>query len=108
MTDFDDEQRLKDAEQNQKLAAERQRDDLKHVMSSVQGRRHIWRLLSNAGVFALSFTGDNASTNFNEGRRSEGLRLFNEVMTHCPDLYLTMANEASEDQDNQLPHNEAL
>lgn len=108
MTDFDDEQRLKDAEQDQKLAAERQRDDLKHVMSSVQGRRHIWRLLSNAGVFALSFTGDNASTNFNEGRRSEGLRLFNEVMTHCPDLYLTMANEASEDQDNQLPHNEAL
>ncbi|MBS6032230.1 MAG: hypothetical protein KIB40_03595 [Pantoea sp.] len=108
MTDFDDEQRLKDAEQKQKLASERQRDDLIHVMSSVQGRRLIWLLLSKAGVFSLSFTGDNASTNFNEGRRSEGLRLFNEVMTHCPDLYLTMANEASEDQDNQLPHNEAL
>lgn len=99
MTDFDDEQRLKDAEQNQKLAAERQRDDLKHVMSSVQGRRLIWLLLNNAGVFSLSFTGDNASTNFNEGRRNEGLRLFNEVMTHCPDLYLTMANEAREDEE---------
>ncbi|MEN4542892.1 hypothetical protein [Pantoea agglomerans] len=99
MTDLDDEQRLKDAEQTQKLAVERQRDDLKHVMSSVQGRRLIWLLLSNAGVFALSFTGDNAATNFNEGRRSEGLRLFNEVMTHCPDLYLTMANEAREDEE---------
>lgn len=99
MTDFDDEQLLKDAEQKQKLAAERQRDDLKHVMSSEQGRRLIWLLLSNAGVFSLSFTGDNAATNFNEGRRSEGLRLFNEVMKHCPDLYLTMANEAREEAD---------
>lgn len=93
----DDEKQLAEREQQQKLRIERERDDVIHVMSSAEGRRFIWLLLSNAGVFASSFTGDNNATNFNEGRRSEGLRLFNDVMKHCPDLYLTMAKEAKDD-----------
>lgn len=100
MTDMQDEEKqLADREQQQKLHSERQRDDVIHVMSSADGRRFIWRLLENANVFASSFTGDNNATNFNEGRRSEGLRLFNDVMRHCPDLYLTMAKEAKEDEE---------
>ncbi len=109
MTDISDEQQLKDAEQKQKLLADRQRDDLIFVMSSQQGRRVIWNLLDKAGVFAVSFTGDNNATNFNEGRRSEGLRLFSDVMQHCPDLYMTMAKEAAEDESiSQFNTDEAI
>lgn len=99
MTDISEEQLQKDAEVKQKLLAERQRDDLIHVMGSAQGRRVIWNLLDKAGVFSVSFTGDNNATNFNEGRRSEGLRLFSDVMQHCPDLYMTMAKEAREEEE---------
>jgi len=95
----EDEKQLAEREQQMKLRSERQRDDIIHVMSSAEGRRFIWLQLSRAGVFASSFTGDNNATNFNEGRRSEGLRLFNDVMLHCPDLYLTMAKEAKEDEE---------
>ncbi|EJL90264.1 hypothetical protein [Pantoea sp. GM01] len=99
MTDFDDDKALQDAEQKRKNLADRTRDDLIHVMGSQQGRRVIWKLLDSAGVFSISFTGDNNATNFNEGRRSEGLRLFSDVMAHCPDLYMTMAKEAKEDEE---------
>lgn len=99
MTDISEEQLLKDAEQKQKLLEERQRDDLIHVMSSQQGRRVIWKLLDAAGVFRVSWTGDNNATNFNEGRRNEGLRLFNDVMAFCPDLYMDMAKEAKADEE---------
>lgn len=99
MTDISEEQLLKDAELKQKMLADRQRDDLIHVMGSSQGRRVIWNLLAKAGVFSVSFTGDNNATNFNEGRRSEGLRLFSDVMQHCPDLYMTMAKEAREEEE---------
>ncbi|WP_210526315.1 hypothetical protein [Pantoea ananatis] len=99
MTDFEQSQELADQQLQQRLAAERERDDLIHVMESSQGRRVIWKVLEGAGVFSVSFTGDNNQTNFNEGRRNEGLRLFTEVMTHCPDLYLTMAKEARESEE---------
>lgn len=99
MNDFDDEKALQDAEQKLKNRAARERDDLIHVLESPQGRRVIWKLLEAAGVFSVSFTGDNNATNFNEGRRSEGLRLFSDVMAFCPELYMTMAKEAKDDEE---------
>jgi len=97
--DFDEDKAQQDAEKQQKLLADRYRDDVTHVMSSQQGRRVVWNLLSAAGVFKTSFTGDNNATNFNEGRRSEGLRLFSDVMGFCPDLYMLMAKEAKDDEE---------
>ncbi|WP_338505148.1 hypothetical protein VRC35_11235 [Erwinia aphidicola] len=93
-----DEELLQESQQQAKNLAEQQEDDLRFVMQAPQGRRFVWGLLSGAGVFQSSFTGDNNATNFNEGRRSEGLRLFTAVMATCPDLYLTMANEASKEK----------
>lgn len=96
---FDEEAALAERQQKAQNLAERQESDMKFVLETVQGRRVIWDLLCRAGVFASSFTGDNNATNFNEGRRSEGLRLFNSVMAACPDLYLKMAAEAKEDNE---------
>lgn len=92
-----EEEQLQERQQEAKNLAERQKGDLVFVMGTKQGRRLLWELLSRAGVFASSFTGDNNATNFNEGRRSEGLRLFSAIMDACPELYLTMADEAKED-----------
>lgn len=75
----------------------RQRDleDIKSVMSTEAGRRFIWRLLEQAGLFRTSFTGEINSTLFREGNRNAGLALFNTVFASCPELYLTMAQEAT-------------
>lgn len=77
----------------------RRSDDMKHVMSSEQGRRFVWGLLDQAGVFRISFTGEVNSTIFNEGNRNAGLALFNDVFGLCPDLYLQMAKEAEKDRE---------
>nr|ELR5173141.1 hypothetical protein [Providencia rettgeri]ELR5195439.1 hypothetical protein [Providencia rettgeri] len=107
MTQFDeytDEEKAEiqaDLELKDKLRKEREDDDLKQVMSTEYGRRFIWKTLSASGVFGVSFTSDPYITSFNEGRRNKGLELFNDVMSVCPDLYLVMAEEAKEQENNQ-------
>ncbi len=107
MTKFDDyseEEKAEiqaDLELKAKLRKEREDDDLKQVMSTEYGRRFIWKTLSASGVFEASFTSDPYITSFNEGRRNKGLELFNDVMSVCPDLYLVMAEEAKEQENNQ-------
>ena len=71
-------------------------EDLTKLMDTAHGRRFMWRLLGQCGVFRLSYSGELASTSFNEGQRNIGLGLFAEIMAHCPHLYLLMAEEAKE------------
>lgn len=84
---------------------QRHADDVKQVMSTVQGRRFVWGLLDQAGVFRISFTGEVNSTIFNEGNRNSGLSLFNNVLKFCPELYLKMAAEAEADRVNKAAAN---
>lgn len=78
---------------------QRHADDVKQVMSTESGRRFIWGLLDQAGVFRISYTGEVNSTIFNEGNRNAGLSLFTHVFGTCPDLYLKMATEAEKDRE---------
>lgn len=74
----------------------REIEDLTKLMDTAHGRRFMWKLLGQCGVFRLSYSGELASTSFNEGQRNIGLGLFAEIMAHCPHLYLLMADEAKE------------
>ena len=96
MTDFDDDQRAV-IEAETKERQQREDGDIKHVMSSEQGRRVVWELLGRGKVFASTFTADPHVTAFNEGQRNLALSLFSKVMAACPDLYLTMAAEAAKE-----------
>ncbi|WP_225182157.1 Bbp19 family protein [Pectobacterium aroidearum] len=89
------------AEELRKAADQREKQieaDIYHVMSSKQGRRIVWSQLTLCHVFSSVFATDPHVTAFNEGNRNAGLRLFSLVMNSCPDLYLTMANEAKEEE----------
>lgn len=66
--------------------------DTKWLMGNDAGRRIVWGLLDEAGVFRTSMTGDNW-TFFNEGQRNQGLRLLARVQAHCPDEYALMTKE---------------
>jgi len=66
---------------NAKLSAEgkrlRQREinDLRRMLKEPEGRRFIWKLLGEAGIFHSSFALNSNQTAFSEGRRSLGLDL---------------------------------
>lgn len=80
-----------EVERNRKRAA--YREAFREVMAARSGRRVVWDLLSQAGVFHSSFGATDAQTNFNEGRRSLGLRLLADVNEFCPELYARMQAE---------------
>lgn len=68
--------------------------DLAWLMSSKRGRRVVWRLLTNAGVYRLSYTqGDALQTAFNEGQRNGGQRLLALIMEHTSSDYALMVQE---------------
>lgn len=98
MTDFDEEEMRIQNERKKHDLEQREKDDIKFVMDSEQGRRVVWGLLEKGQVFGTCFNADPNITAFNEGQRNLALVLFQRVMTHCPDQYLKMAAEASEQE----------
>ncbi|HFS8111081.1 TPA: hypothetical protein ACLLGK_001291 [Enterobacter roggenkampii] len=98
MTDFDEEELRIQNERKKHDLEQREKDDIKFVMDSEQGRRVIWSLLEKGQVFGTCFNVEPHITAFNEGQRNLALVLFQRVMAHCPDQYLKMASEASEQE----------
>ncbi|HDS3784422.1 TPA: hypothetical protein QCJ34_001715 [Enterobacter ludwigii] len=98
MTDFDEEEMRIQNERKKHDLEQREKDDIKFVMDSEQGRRVVWRVLESGRVFAAIPPMDALAMAFNEGQRNLALELFQRVMTHCPDQYLKMAAEASEQE----------
>ncbi|WP_250533974.1 endopeptidase [Caballeronia sp. AZ10_KS36] len=71
-------------------------DDLRWLMSGKRGRRFMWRVLSDAGIYRQSFEGNTNWSIFNEGKRSIALRLVAQIhsIDNGADLYAQMATEA--------------
>jgi len=99
MSDLDDEQLRAASQIKQRDLEARDRDDIKHLMDSKQGRRVIWWMLEKGHVFGTTFSPvDPHISAFNEGQRSLALALFQRVVKHCPEQYLTMAAEANKQE----------
>ncbi|MDT7076442.1 hypothetical protein RQL62_17810 [Citrobacter amalonaticus] len=98
MTDYDDDKLKEENARKQRDLAQREIDDIRFVMDSKQGRRVVWSVLENGRVFSAIPPMDALAMAFNEGQRNLALELFQRVMTHCPDQYLKMAAEASEQE----------
>ncbi|MDR5772085.1 MULTISPECIES: endopeptidase [unclassified Caballeronia] len=90
-----EEQRATQREQSRFDAAV-ELEDIRWLMSSKRGRRLMWRLLGDAGLYQQSFNGNTNWSIFNEGKRSIALRLTAQIHTidNGAELYAQMANEA--------------
>ena len=101
MTDYlseeEREERVADELKRQQLRRENELNDLRLICETEYGRRFIWRLIEQAGVWRTTYTGEALSAAFAEGKRNTGLKVFSDVMEACPDQYLAMAKEASEE-----------
>lgn len=80
-----------------KLTRESEESDLKYMMGNRRGRRILWRLLEQSGVFRISFNTNAMQMAFNEGTRNYGNRMLAMINTLCPDLYPVMINENTND-----------
>lgn len=76
------------------LARQTEIDDLLWLMSDKRGRRFMWRLLSESGIYRTSFSTDALAMAFAEGQRNRGLALVGLVMQHCPERFSEMQKEA--------------
>lgn len=81
-----------------KLVRDNEEADLKWLMGNKRGRRVIWRLLDQAGVFRLSFNTNAMSMAFAEGNRNFGNRTLSLIHSHCPELYPQMVKENTNDR----------
>ena len=86
-----------DHNDNAKLAQHREVEDLKWLMSNKRGRRIVYQLLDDAGVFRISYIPgmDAMQTAFNEGARNSGLKILTTIVQHCPTRYAEMIEESA-------------
>lgn len=83
-----------------RLAREAEESDVKWLMASRRGRRIVWRMLDQAGVFRSSFNTNAMTMAFSEGARNQGLRLLAIVHGCCPEHYPTMMKEQTDERTN--------
>ncbi|CAK0756543.1 conserved hypothetical protein [Gammaproteobacteria bacterium] len=95
--EIDIEAENKKQEQKAKRIRERVLSDLRAVLKNAEGRRVLWKLLSDSGVYRISFTGEAAGTNFNEGQRSIGLQLLRDIEDAKPESLTQMRREYTTD-----------
>lgn len=84
-----------DKDLRERITRENEESDVKWLMSSKRGRRVVWRLLDQAGVFRTTFNTNAMSMAFAEGNRNQGLRLIAMIHVLCPEQYPAMMKEQS-------------
>jgi len=88
----------RDTQRSDAQRAERERADneLRFVMADARGRRFVWQLLGEAGVYRSSFASDPLVMAHAEGRRDMGLRLLDRLLRVAPGDYLKAQAENTE------------
>lgn len=66
--------------------------DYGSVFGTAEGKKVLWDILNNAGIFAGMFTG-NSQTFYNLGRRDIGLRVLEHVMAADPTIFTSILNK---------------
>jgi hypothetical protein len=74
----------------------RQMDDIAAVLSSIHGRRLLWRLLTECGVFKSVHHQSGSQVYYNAGKQDVGHFLMAEVIETDPKKFMEMQTEAKD------------
>ena len=88
----------KDIRQAEKESARAERERiewLRTALSSIGGRSWFWTLLTECHLFSDPFSGQALHEAYLKGERNIGLRIFSEIVAHCPDQYILMVRESN-------------
>lgn len=101
------------AKHNARVRAEQARDErvrknvIMALMSQSDGRRFIWLELSTCHCFGQTYIADSFDrTAFQEGQRSRGLKLLDDVTRWAPEHYILMTKENSSVQLKEEPEDD--
>jgi len=86
------------AEKAAKVVELQRREVISGIMSVGPGRKWMCELLESCHCFATSFSDIGLRMAFCEGQREVGIRLLSDIMSACPDQYITMMRERNERQ----------
>lgn len=89
--------RKQSADQKRRDRRNQEKEDMAFILDSQQGRRFFWRLLTMAGVYRSSFTGD-SRTFFREGERNIGLQVLRDIHEIDPNIMARMVEENRDDR----------
>ncbi len=81
------------------LQRERETEELRKLLEYPIMRAFVWRLLEQCGVYHTSFTGEGATTFFNEGKRQVGLWMLEEIFASDKNAYSVMQIEQRTDNE---------
>jgi len=73
--------------EDSRLAERRQElRDIRMVMSTVEGRRFMWRLLDESRFFLTTYSKEPLESYCRQGRRAVGLAFYADAQKACPEL----------------------
>lgn len=90
--------KVKQAKDEERLRREELLRGLSKALMDAEGRKLFWSYLSFCGVYRTSFTNDYGTTAYNEGRRSVGLKILDDIVSASPEFFMLMMKENQKDQ----------
>jgi hypothetical protein len=89
-----DPKQVKRGKQTERWRMEREENDLRAILDTLTGRRVVWKLLCDAGVFRAMYEMSEFERGVQEGKRRLGLELMTAIQRIDSTLYHRMAKEA--------------
>lgn len=86
---------IREAEKRVRREETARRDFIIAAMTTIPGRAFFYDLVASCSPFAEAPTFSPNHDYFTAGQRSVGLRLTADIVTNCPDQYITMIREAN-------------
>lgn len=96
MANASSEKQVKKMASKEERLGHQEAEDIKAVMSSVHGRRFVWRLLSHCKAFASVFHPSGSQTYYNSGMQDVGHFILSEVTKADQKKYFEMQIEAKD------------
>lgn len=87
---------IRRAEKASRISEASRVEFVRAALSTAQGREWFYNLLAVCHIFADPFTGDALREAYSKGERNIGLWVYHDVVTHCPDYFVKMMQEAHE------------
>lgn len=88
-----DKEQIKDATRKEKDRRKEEVADLKFILSTVQGKRFLWRLLEQCKTFESVFSPESMRMSYSAGRQDLGHYLMAEIMDAEPEAFIEMMKQ---------------
>lgn len=90
---FDTQEILEKLNKEEKRQRQKDINDLRRIIKTPEGRRWIWRVLEDCGIYRNSFHLNSNQTAFCEGKRDVGLGIIRDLFEADSTTFMQMHNE---------------